>query len=240
MWPGFYFPQSKETKMNIKKTFLMLTTALVLSAPAHAQDVVMDDSPIVLSGIATSISDSEFTLNYGQNNANTITVEMDDWDWFAGREQYINTGDRVVVSGEIDDDFLEGREIEADEIYLVDSSNYFSRNAEESSPLYYSYMVYTPTQTRNQNAQQQNNNFSAMDDGSRISMTGTVKNMDGQEFTIDTGDTDIQVDMASMGERRTNIDMGDRVNVSGHIDDGFFDNREISADNIVVLSHNNQ
>ena len=226
--------------MNIKKTFLMLTTALVLSAPAHAQDVVMDDSPIVLSGIATSISDSEFTLNYGQNNANTITVEMDDWDWFAGREQYINTGDRVVVSGEIDDDFLEGREIEADEIYLVDSSNYFSRNAEESSPLYYSYMVYTPTQTRNQNAQQQNNNFSAMDDGSRISMTGTVKNMDGQEFTIDTGDTDIQVDMASMGERRTNIDMGDRVNVSGHIDDGFFDNREISADNIVVLSHNNQ
>ena len=68
-----------------------------------------------------------------------------------------------------------------------------------------------------------------------VNLTGTVKSLKDQEFTMDTGSTMMQVDIERLGEYPLDVDMGDRVSVTGYMDDGFFEGREIMADNVVIL-----
>lgn len=53
-----------------------------------------------------------------------ITVEMDDWDWYA-EGAALSEGDRVTVYGFIDDDFYELRSIEASSVYVDDFNTFF-------------------------------------------------------------------------------------------------------------------
>lgn len=70
-------------------------------------------SSVVARGIVTSVSDEEFTLASG---AREVTVEVEDMPYNpldAEGYQQIQVGDEVSVTGFVDYDFLEGREIVA-------------------------------------------------------------------------------------------------------------------------------
>ncbi|MDZ7782331.1 MAG: hypothetical protein U5K56_05075 [Halioglobus sp.] len=60
-------------------------------------------------------------LDYGQGN---ITVEMDDSDRDADGYKLIE-GDRITVSGVVDDDFYESTKIEAASVYVEELGTHF-------------------------------------------------------------------------------------------------------------------
>lgn len=73
-----------------------------------------DEAWISMSGTIGSVSVDTFTLDYGDGS---IFVEMDDGDRDADGYQLI-PGDKVTVTGRIDDDLFESTTIEASSVYL--------------------------------------------------------------------------------------------------------------------------
>ena len=74
--------------------------------------IVIGDT--VLRGTVISVDDEEFTINTGIRK---VTVETEDMPYNPLDKtgfQKIETGDYVSVSGTMDDDFLEGRELKAE------------------------------------------------------------------------------------------------------------------------------
>lgn len=178
---------------------------------------------ISLTGTVASAGDAAFTLDYGEG---LITVEMDDWDWY-DEGRYLIEGDRVTVHGRIDADFYQLRTVEASSVYLHNLNTTFYANAldeEDARDLYYSSLYVVPTV-----------------DGRDIQLTGTVKAVNGREFKLDTGTTEIQVNTNTMAynpmddEGFQHIEKGDLVTVSGDIDIDLFERNEILADAIVTL-----
>ena len=73
----------------------------------------------ILQGTVTGVDDEEFTLASG---GRMITVEVDEMSYNPLDDtgyQRIEVGDRVSVTGEMDYDFLEGREFVADSIVTL-------------------------------------------------------------------------------------------------------------------------
>lgn len=182
-----------------------------------------DDSWVTLNGRVLSAGNDSFVLDYGDG---TITVEMDDWDWYE-EGNLLSAGDRVSVSGLIDDDFLEKRSIEASTVYVEDLNTYFYASAaDEEDPYFVSTTYY----------------IQPLGDESQLSLTGTVGQVSGREFTLDTGTGSIQVDTSYMrynpldkqGFQR--VSRGDKVSVSGELDLDFFEEREILADSVISLN----
>jgi len=75
-----------------------------------------------------------------------------------------------------------------------------------------------------------------------MSLSGTVESVSGREFILDTGTGEIQVDTISLGYNPLDevgyqqVDVGDRVSVTGELDRDFFERKEILADTVVTLS----
>ncbi|MDX1682046.1 MAG: hypothetical protein R3336_02895 [Phycisphaeraceae bacterium] len=182
-----------------------------------------DESWISLSGTAVEADDDSFELDYGEG---TVLVEMDDWDWY-GDNYAVIEGDEVTVYGKVDDSLYELTSIEADQVYVKSLGTYFfapePADEEGDVPVTYSEVLVTPV------------------DLGDVAISGTVTSVDGREFTIDTGDSQLTVDTIEMpynpmddkGFQR--IDTGDRVSVLGEIEHGFFQKRELHADSIVTL-----
>ncbi|MFP4521707.1 MAG: hypothetical protein ACLFQK_06130 [Fibrobacterota bacterium] len=74
-----------------------------------------------------------------------------------------------------------------------------------------------------------------------ISLTGKVTEVDGREFTLDTGTREMQVDtrmmvynpMDKFGFQK--IEKGDIVSVSGNMDFDVLEQKELMAESIVTL-----
>lgn len=185
-----------------------------------------DGEWISLTGTIKSVSDKAFTLNYGEGQ---ITVEMDDYSWFD--PDALKAGDRVTVSGQMDNDFHEARKIEASSVYVPRMNEYFFASAADEEE---------------GNANPPPPGFGGLaQDGEWISVTGTVKRIDGQELLIDTGFQTLAVDGSRIakipGVRETpvgdTVEVGDRVSVTGEMDDAdIFDSREIKASSVVILT----
>lgn len=178
-----------------------------------------DGSWITISGTAVSPSEDAFTLDYGRG---TIRVEMDDWDDYA--EGYrITDGNRVTVSGVIDDGFFERKSIDASYVYDQDLNSYFYANAADEE---YSYWYGTR--------------------GDIIlgetTLYGTVTEIDpdDESFVLDTDrrtvtvvtDTMYYNPLDKVGYQR--IEVGDRVSVSGQMDNDFFSAREFEASSVTT------
>lgn len=210
------------TRMTL--TSILATTALCgATGAAYAQDQdpyeASEDSWVSLTGTVVASDDDSLMLDYGEN---TILVEVDDWD-FDDDAQSILPGEQVTVYGEIDDSFFELRSIEAGSIYVADRNTYYyaSTADEEGDTWYLNPVVSIPT------------------DGSWVSMRGTIASVNGREFVLDNGLNAITVDTIQMpynplddvGVQR--LDVGDRVTVTGYLDDDLFDSLEISAESIL-------
>ncbi len=183
---------------------------------------------ISLTGSVKSVSPEQFTMSYG---AGEVVVEMDDYDWYD--ENFVLSGDKVTVTGVMDSDFFEKKKIEASTVYLPKLKEYYYASAADEEDGYYSY----PVLSYDWGADTQDDDW--------VAFTGTVQSIDGEELTLDTGFRDLAVDTGGItGGLLTDagdsfVDVGDRVSVSGEMDDAdFFDAREIEATSVTVLTNN--
>lgn len=178
-----------------------------------------DESWLSISGTIVSTQPTSFRLDHG---AGVVTVEMDDHDFYdEARNLLVN--DQVIVYGRIDDDLFERRSIEASSVFVEDLGTFFhasSVDEEDSSSL----SVVTPIPV------------------GRADVVGLVTSIDGRDMTIGRGLASVKVDTSTLSfnplddDGYLRIDVGDRVRVSGEIDDPLFGERELDADRIFEIS----
>ena len=206
----------------MKRTALSIAIGCLVATGLAAEypRLEPDDSWISLSGTVTSSTANSFMLDYGNG---LITVEMDDWDWFA-EEGAVLPGDSVTVYGEVDDELFDKTTIDADSVYVEDLGTYFYASpGDDEAP---TDVDLTPTATA---------------DAGDMVLTGTVTSIEGREFTINSGALEITVDTIFMpydptdDEGYQQISEGDRVTVSGEVEAGTFDDRELVADTVITL-----
>jgi len=215
----------------IKQSIIGTLFTALLAVPAMAQDngdenpyQKADDTWISIDGTVESVSPNTFDLDYGNGE---ITVEMDDGDRDADAYKLI-AGDKVRVSGMIDDDFLEQRTIEASSVYVENLGTYFTASAVDEEDVFITYT--TPVTV------------------SDTVVQGTVTDVDADddEFTLNTGLRRITVETEEMAydplddEGYQKIEAGDRVSVSADIDYDLFEGSELVANTIVTLFNADQ
>lgn len=178
-----------------------------LSAAAEAEWVGITGS------VVSSVGDS-FVLDYGGGN---VTVEMDDYDWYD--ENALIAGDRVTVTGRMDDDFYTTRTIEASSVYVDKLNTYYYASAADEESGYYSYPAARYAR-----------------DDEWIGVTGTVISQKEGTVMLDTGPRVMKVDTGSL-EYKPKLDVGERVTVFGEMDDSdLFEGRELLASSVITLS----
>lgn len=210
------------------RIFGVLVAGTIAGFSGHAQaentplERMSDDAHIVLSGKVGEIRSDEFDLLYG---AEKITVELDRFGWSGNETTYLAPGESVTVSGYIDDDLFEGREIEAYNIRL--NNSYVYHYTSDGYPTY-SWNYYPQNRT-------------GMEDGTYVNMKGTVRSVSGDEFVLANANGEMRVDTSDLGydpfdeDGYQRIEAGDEVYVYGELDDSFFESREIMAEGIVEM-----
>jgi hypothetical protein len=208
------------------KTFIPSLTALSLmaSSAASAQDDLTnyrDGSWLSVSGTVTMVTADEFNLDTGSG---MLRIEMDDWD-NDGDAYALTDGDRVTIYGRVDKNIFDSHSIEASSVFIHDLNTYFYASAADEE----SWSPWVST--------------TVMPIGD-FSYIGTVAAVDREdmEFTIDTGDSAVTVDVSALpynpldSEGFQKIEAGDRVSVVGELDVRFFDLNELTAESVVTLS----
>lgn len=216
-----------------KQHFLSGLSAIALTGGEHAMagSALADVNPyakpnqadITLSGeVITQVGD-ELTVDYGDG---VITVEMDDWDWH-NEAAWIQPGETITVTGEIDDDLYQLKTIEAETVYVIDRSTYYyASDTDEEDAAYWTYATYDPA---------------TAPEGTWFGLSGTVNEIDGSEFVLNTGYNMVRVETAYLDynpldeEGFQQVETGDRIYVSGTLDDNFFNKNEIDANSIITL-----
>ncbi len=181
-----------------------------------------DETWISISGTVTEPTADSFMLDYGKG---MVAVEMDDWDWY-GDAYGLLEGDKVTVNGRIDDDLFETTSIEASSVYVESLGSYFYASAADEEDASYATVVTSPVVV------------------STVTVRGEVTSIDTLEgeFTVDTGVKQVTVDTEELAYNPLDdkgfqqIEKGDRVSVSGEIDNDLFDTREVEADWVITLS----
>ena len=207
-------------RFTTKHGFLGLFAAGVLAAsPALAQDPYdqPDESWISIDGSVEEVMADAFTLNYGEG---IITVEMDDGDRDADAYQLMS-GDKVTVTGLVDDDFFQTTTIEAGSVYVEELGTYFYASSADEEDSFVTLAM--PVSD------------------SRFVLQGTVTAVSDDEFMLDTGARQITVELDELGydplddEGYQTIEVGDRVTVTGEMDYDFLEGRELVASSITTL-----
>lgn len=173
-----------------------------------------DESWINLSGTVVSTEPSSFVLDYGDD---TITVEMDDWDWYReGRA--LAVGDPVVVRGRVDDGLWLNKRIEASSVYAKNLNTHFYASAadEEDVASASLYLAAVPTD---------------------VNATGYVSAIEGQELTLGSPAAPIRVDLSRLAaDSRPDVKVGDRIYVWGDLDIEPRERSELMAKGMVKLA----
>ena len=208
----------------LRSTLAPMVMAALLTAPVACQDTDpyerADNSWIVIDGTVESVMADQFILDYGDG---LITVEMDDGDRDA--DGYVLAEeDRVSVSGRIDDDLFENTTIEASSVYIENLGTTFHASPLDEEDMGGPVAVIAgPVEV------------------SRMVMEGTVTAVADGEFTLDIGAAEIEVETEMMPydpldeEGYQQIEVGDRVRVTGQVDYDFFDGRVLDARTITTL-----
>lgn len=210
----------------------LVTPLLVLAAcvaqPALAEESEMqkrqpnpytkaDGTWISISGVVKNVRPNTFALDYGKG---VISVEMDDGDRDADAYALLD-GDKVTVNGRIDDDFFQTTTIEASSVFVEKLGTHFFASSIDEEDGYFALDVPVIV--------------------ARTTVSGKVTAIEGDELVLDTGLRKLRVDVEAMpydpldDEGYQKIEVGDVVRVSGTMDPGFFDGRELSADRMITL-----
>lgn len=179
-----------------------------------------DDSWVSIGGTVTSASTDIFMLDYGDG---MITVEMDDWDAW-GDAWAVSSGDRVTVYGAVDDDLYETAKIEASAVFVENLNTYFYASPADEEEFAAAYLS-APAQV-----------------GS-ITLVGTVEKVMPKQglFVIDSGLREMSVEIDPLlydpldDEGFQQVEVGDRVSVTGNVDYEVLDGHELEATQVVSL-----
>ncbi len=177
----------------------------------------VNNTRITLNGTVVSADPSGFELDYGEGR---VRVEMDGWQWYHADYPIIE-GNRVRVHGKIDDDRWETTSIAADSVFLKDLNTYFYANEMDGKDI---------------DAQ-----ADSEDPDKVFILRGTIKQINGREFLLDTGTKEVKVDTLEMpynpldNEGYQRLKPGDYVQVSGELDVDFFEKAEIMANSVTTL-----
>lgn len=205
---------------NIMKMALgAMATLAVAASPVEAKNPYTraNNSFISINGTVDSVSADKFMLNYGDG---LVTVEMDDYDRDADGYNLMK-GDKVRVSGFIDDDVFETTKIEAGSVFVENLGTYFFASSADEED---SFMTMTAPVVV-----------------SSTYVQGKVTGINGCKFTLDTGKRMLTVDTSELGynpldkEGYQKIKKGDRVSVGGKMDKDFWGNRELDANSVITL-----
>ncbi len=185
-------------------------------------DMLKDDMYVTISGVVGEIKDSdEFQLIY---NGGTIMVDTNDkWPnlFTHGAENTIKSGDKVRVTGEIDDNLFEKKEIEATSVSHEGTN--------------YSRMYWTEETNNWPYDRRMGKSF----DDREISLTGYISAIeDDNEFVLnyESGTIDVETEGLNITETNT-LNIGDRVTVYGEIDKDLFAEKELEANRIYRLDY---
>lgn len=206
--------------LEVTKTGLAVLAllALPMSVSGQAPHLQPNNSWISIDGTVDAVSMNAFMLDYGSG---VITVEMDDGDRDADGYKLV-PGDEVTVSGRIDDDLFETASIEASSVYVKNLGTYFTASAIDDEDAFFAYL--SPL------------------DASEVMLLGTVTDVSGNEFTIDSGATEITVETREMpydpldDEGYQKIEVGDYVSVSGDIEFDLLEGRKIVAETVSTIT----
>lgn len=214
----------------MKSLISTIVVMALVTAPAVGDDpkpyAQANNTWINIDGTVESVLADAFVLDYGPG---LITVEMDDGDRDADGYKLVK-GDKVRVSGMIDDDFFEARTIEASSVYVENLGTYFYASAVDEEDTFVTYTVPVVV--------------------GKTVLQGTVTDVDDEEeFVLNTGNRLLRVEVEEMPYNPLDdigyqkIRVGDRVSVTGRMDFDFFEvegRRELVADSVVTLSRNNK
>lgn len=200
---------------KLRNSFVFAASiAALAAAPAAAQtpSAAPNGEWVSLSGTVETVAGEDFVLDYGPSS---ITVEMDDYDWYD--ENALVVGDEVTVTGRMDNDFLQSRTIEASSVYVDSIHTRFYASASDEED-------FLPSVD------------GAIVGDTGVTLTGTVESIVGDEMVVDAALFDYKVDTGSLSydpfddEGLQHVEVGDRVSVTGQFDDSdFFDTPEIDA-----------
>jgi uncharacterized protein YdeI (BOF family) len=202
-----------------------LASGLTAGAAVAAQDDVNprmqpDGSWVSIGGTVTSAGTDAFMLDYGDG---MITVEMDDWDAW-GDAWPISAGDQVTVYGAVDDEIYEAATIEASSVYVENLNTYFYASAADEEAFDAFYLM-SPVEV------------------GPMTLVGTVeKVMPAQgAFVVDSDLREMTVDVDPLlydpldDQGFQQIEVGDRVSVTGVVDYEVLDGHELEATQVVTL-----
>lgn len=202
--------------------FSILTLQFSLAFGSFANKT--NGESVTITGKVTEVKRNSFMLKtYGKN----ILVEMDSYDGWAGEGFKLINGDQVVVYGRIDNDFLEKKKVEAGTVYVKNINAYFFANSADEEgynyiPNVYSYMSDLPENVL-------------------VDIQGKITKINKRELTVDTGSRKVTVDTKKMTYNPldklgfTKLKIGDRVRVSGKVEDNIFESNEVAANYLTKL-----
>jgi len=196
--------------------FVALSLGLSL-AIAQDSDLGPDNSWISISGSVRDVATNTFKLDYGDG---VILVIMNDGDRDAGGYKLL-PGDKVTVTGMIDDDFFAKASIVASNVYVEKLGTQFFAAAADKGALY--VVEKHPVEVADTVVQ------------------GVVTEVDDQEFKLDTAVRTLTVDVGEMpynpldDEGYQKISPGNVVRVSGRIDKQLFLGHELIAEDVTKL-----
>ncbi len=192
--------------------FTALMGGSVLAVNPYLQP---DNTWITISGEVETVAANEFDLDFGEG---LVTVEMDDGDRDADAYKLM-PGDKVTVSGMIDDDFFEQTTIEASSVYVENlGTTFYVNDVDEGS-----IDVVTPIVP------------------STVTVSGTVSAVTNDDFIINTGLRSLRVDISELpydpldDEGYLKIEIGDYVKATGKMETEFFEGRQLMADSVIEL-----
>ncbi len=198
----------------------LAAVSAIISQPASADSnpyLQPDETWIRISGEVESISKDAFILDYGDG---IVSVEMDDGDRDADGYK-LASGDKVTVSGMVDDDFYETTSIEASSVYVENIGTYFFASAADEEGGFVD--IGTPVSV----------SFSVL--------KGTVSEVNEESFVLNTGPRRVQVEVDEMpynpldDEGYQKVEVGDLVSVNGSVDNDLFEGRVFEAESVVTL-----
>lgn len=199
--------------------FCLLALCLLLTPIALAENPYTkpNNSWISIDGTVKVVTADAFTLDYGDG---WITVEMDDGDRDADGYNFL-TGDKVTVTGKIDDDFFERTTIEASRVYVEKLGTYFYASAVDEEDTYIT--VISPVIP------------------SKMVVQGIVTEVNGAEFELTVGSGSLTIDVEGMpydpldDKGYLKVEAGDSVRVTGSMNYDLFEGRKLKAETLVKL-----
>jgi uncharacterized protein YdeI (BOF family) len=185
-----------------------------------------NDAYINLSGTVAAIKDSD-TFELKHTGGSIMVDTNDTWpDLFADNTAtLLKAGDRVSVTGRVDNNMFSSNEIEAYQLTVNGST--FDR--------VYTNQDYAPGNDDDYMAYY-NSYGAGLEDDQDVRLSGKISRViDTESFTLRYGNGEIKVKTDEVDFSNTpNLKVGDSVVVFGEVDDGWFQKKELEADRIML------